>query len=53
MVFLQITFGLNIWWVIVIGVAGSILGRYVLTLYIPLLATCSPKLVHPECGLPG
>src|SRR5664280_3675180 len=38
MVFLQITFGLNIWWVIVIGVSGSILGRYVLTLYIPLLA---------------
>jgi membrane protein YqaA with SNARE-associated domain len=38
MVFLQIMFGLNIWWVIVIGVAGSILGRYVLTLYIPLLA---------------
>ena len=38
MVFLQIVFGLNIWWVIVIGVAGSILGRYILTLYIPLLA---------------
>jgi membrane protein YqaA with SNARE-associated domain len=38
MVFLQITFGLNIWLVIVIGVAGSILGRYILTLYIPLLA---------------
>jgi len=38
MVFLQIAFGLNIWWVIVIGVAGSIAGRYVLTLYIPFLA---------------
>lgn len=38
MVFLQIMFGLNIWFVIVIGVAGSILGRYILTLYIPLLA---------------
>ncbi|MCX6238521.1 MAG: hypothetical protein NTY07_13345 [Bacteroidia bacterium] len=38
MVFLQIMFKLNIWWVIVIGVAGSILGRYILTLYIPLLA---------------
>lgn len=38
MVFLQIMFHLNIWWVIVIGVAGSILGRYILTLYIPLLA---------------
>ncbi|MDR3694152.1 hypothetical protein [Mucilaginibacter sp.] len=38
MVFLQIEFGLDIWWVIVIGVIGSIVGRYVLTLYIPLLA---------------
>jgi len=38
MVFLQIMFDLNIWWVIVIGVAGSILGRYVLTLYISYLA---------------
>src|SRR5476651_489595 len=38
MVFLQIKFGLNIWLVIVIGVAGSILGRYILTLYIPFLA---------------
>jgi len=38
MVFLQIMFDLNIWWVIVIGVAGSILGRYILTLYIPYLA---------------
>jgi membrane protein YqaA with SNARE-associated domain len=38
MVFLQIMFGLDIWTVIVIGVAGSILGRYVLTLYIPRLS---------------
>jgi membrane protein YqaA with SNARE-associated domain len=38
MVFLQIMFDLNIWWVIGIGVAGSILGRYILTLYIPFLA---------------
>ena len=38
MIFLQIMFDLNIWWVIVIGVAGSILGRYTLTLYIPFLA---------------
>jgi membrane protein YqaA with SNARE-associated domain len=38
MIFLQIVFALNIWWVIVIGVIGSVLGRYVLTLYIPLLA---------------
>jgi membrane protein DedA with SNARE-associated domain len=38
MVFLQIMFDLNIWWVISIGVAGSILGRYILTLYIPFLS---------------
>ncbi len=38
MVFLQVMFDLDIWLVIVIGVAGSIFGRYVLTLYIPLLA---------------
>jgi membrane protein YqaA with SNARE-associated domain len=45
MVFLQIIFGLNIWWVVVLGVAGSILGRYVLTLYIPLLAD---KIFKPQ-----
>lgn len=38
MVTLQILFDLNLWAVICIGVVGSILGRYVLTLYIPLLA---------------
>jgi membrane protein YqaA with SNARE-associated domain len=38
MVFLQIMFHLNIWLVIVIGVMGSILGRYILTLYIPFIA---------------
>ncbi|MCA6423141.1 MAG: hypothetical protein IM568_10025 [Flavobacterium sp.] len=38
MVFLQIVFKLNVWLVILIGVAGSILGRYVLTLYIPRIA---------------
>lgn len=38
MVFLQIMFGLNIWVVVVIGVAGSILGRYIVTLYIPFIA---------------
>ena len=37
MVFLQIMFGLNIWIVIGFGVAGSILGRFILTLYIPFL----------------
>lgn len=38
MLFLLIMFHLNIWAVIVIGVAGSILGRYILTLYIPSIA---------------
>lgn len=38
MVLLQVLFKLNIWAVIFIGVAGSILGRYILTLYIPKLA---------------
>ena len=38
MVFLQILFDLNVWAVIVIGVLGSVLGRYILLLYAPLLA---------------
>ncbi len=38
MIFLQIEFNLNVWVVIVSGVAGSILGRYILTLYIPRIA---------------
>jgi membrane protein DedA with SNARE-associated domain len=37
MVFLQITFHLNPWLVIIIGVVGSVLGRYILFLYIPFL----------------
>ena len=39
MVFLQITFKLNIWWVIGVGVMGSIIGRYLLTLYIPFISS--------------
>ncbi|MEO5571533.1 MAG: hypothetical protein ABIT08_10665 [Bacteroidia bacterium] len=38
MIFLQIYYHLNLWAVIFIGVAGSILGRYILTLYIPGLS---------------
>jgi len=38
MVFLQIYFDLNVWMVIFVGVAGSVLGRYILTLYIPKVA---------------
>jgi membrane protein DedA with SNARE-associated domain len=38
MVFLQIIFELNVWLVIVLGVVGSVLGRYILLLYTPFLA---------------
>ncbi|MEP6646369.1 MAG: hypothetical protein ABJC12_04720 [Saprospiraceae bacterium] len=37
-IFLQITYDLNIWLAIVLGVVGSCIGRYVLTLYIPKLS---------------
>lgn len=35
MVFFQIVYGLPIWPVVLVGVIGSIIGRYILTLYIP------------------
>lgn len=38
MIFLQLYFHLNLWASICIGVAGSILGRYILTLYIPYIS---------------
>lgn len=38
MVFLQISFHLNVWLVIIIGVIGSVLGRYILILYTPLIS---------------
>jgi len=38
MVFLQITFNLDVWWVLILGVIGSVLGRYILTLYTSLIA---------------
>ena len=38
MVFFQIIFDLNVWAVVVIGVLGSVLGRFILLLYAPLLA---------------
>jgi len=38
MLLLQITFHLNVWMVIIIGVVGSVLGRYILILYTPLIA---------------
>lgn len=44
MVLLQVVFNLNIWVVIGVGVAGSIAGRYLLSLYIPKV---SGKLFKP------
>lgn len=44
MLFLQITFGLALWPVVIIGVVGSVIGRYILTLYIPMV---SNKLFKP------
>ena len=38
MILLQAKFDLEIWLVIIVGVGGSVLGRYVLTLYIPRLS---------------
>jgi len=38
MVFFQIRYGLNIWIVLMTGVLGSTLGRYILSLYIPVLS---------------
>ncbi len=38
MVFLQMKYDLNIWWVVSIGAIASVLGRYVLTLYISALS---------------
>ena len=45
MIFLQIQFNLEIWAVIVIGVAGSIMGRYILTFYVPKV---SGNLFNPK-----
>jgi membrane protein DedA with SNARE-associated domain len=38
MVFFQVSFKLDIWWVLVAGVIGSAIGRYVYSLYIPLIS---------------
>ena len=38
MLYLQVKYQLDVWAVVFIGVAGSILGRYLLTLYIPYLS---------------
>jgi membrane protein YqaA with SNARE-associated domain len=38
MMFFQILFDSNVWVAILVGVAGSVLGRYILLLYSPLFA---------------
>ena len=38
MIYLQVHYHPEVWAVLFLGVAGSILGRYLLTLYIPLLS---------------
>ena len=38
MIYLQVHYHLEVWAVLFLGVAGSILGRYLLTLYVPLLS---------------
>ncbi len=39
MVFFQMKYGLNIWSVLVVGVIGSAIGRYLYSLYIPLISS--------------
>ena len=48
MLLFQIIFHLHVWLVIVIGVAGSVLGRYILTLYFPLIANKYLKVSKSE-----
>ncbi|MDR3679846.1 MAG: hypothetical protein P4L41_07760 [Flavipsychrobacter sp.] len=43
MVFFQMRYSLNVWWVITVGVLGSTCGRYILSKYIPYL---SQKLIN-------
>ena len=38
MVFFQMRYGLNIWWVLILGVTGCSIGRYLLSKYIPYLS---------------
>ncbi|HEY1032629.1 MAG TPA: hypothetical protein VGD89_12705 [Flavipsychrobacter sp.] len=39
MVFLQMRYGLNIWPVLIVGVVGSAIGRYLYSLYIPYFSS--------------
>ena len=48
MIFLQVIFHLDLWTVIFVGVAGSIMGRYILSLYIPYISDKYFKLSKNE-----
>ena len=39
MVFLQVRYGLDIWLVLIVGVVGSAIGRYLYSLYIPYFSS--------------
>jgi len=38
MVLFQVKYGVNVWWLLIFGVAGSALGRYIYSIYIKLLS---------------
>ena len=38
MVYFQLRFGLNIWWVLIVGVAGSAIGRLLYSSYVPFIS---------------
>ena len=44
MLFLQVVFHLDVWSVILVGLVGSVLGRYILILYVPRIANKYLKL---------
>ena len=45
MVFFHLRFGLDIWWVLAVGVTGSAIGRYLYASYVPLL---SKRFIKPQ-----
>ena len=45
MVFFQASFNLDIWWVLILGVTGSAIGRYIYASYVHLL---SEKFITPQ-----
>ena len=45
MVFFNLRFGLDIWWVLAVGVTGSAIGRFLYSSYVPLL---SKRFIKPQ-----